>query len=1318
MGNIALTATGNWRQLNLSWQAAPNAASYSYYYNIKGQTTIYTGSVATPSTTAIITNLTDNIYEVYVVAFDSGNKALAKSNVEEITLLADTSTPPTVQLPLSIQPLVYGAGIVWVVPTVVGQWASGVNFFELTITDNNGVSFTRETALNTYTLTDLNPLLLYSVSIKTVSKAGNYSIPTVPTPFACLPGTDTVPPGKISNFVGGPPLSAVPLGGAIQLSWSAALDPTGAGITSSGIASYTLEFGKGTTTLGTVNSAFSGMTVSSLTNGEAYWFRVRAKDGAGNLGAWSDKINATPLARDIAGPPTPEFTAVSGNGLVYVQIAAVEDRVFNGFQTSGVLHYVIRYYNALATQTITTQITTNTYASIPTRTVDGTAPMNMLLYVTVAACDANGNESAQSAAVLVSSQIPGTGVDTTAPSQILHVDTKPLNGGLAVYSRDIPIDITNVNEVCSGIDHYDYRYSSDGGVTWSYLNNKPYDDATITGLTNGTEYVVQVRAVDAAGNEAPWSIAAIGTPSLPPPPTNLNVTIDGRTAIVTWTPTNPGLYEQLTGYRITDSFIYNGVLMTIPTVINDKNASAATINIIPGYNYTFSIAATTNTISIPGGQFGPIYAPEVADITAPSAPNITSIVSKNQELEINWGASTNTVTAGELALNLDGYEVEYKAIAPPAGTFTSVGLVSDPITTKSIIALVNGVTYGVRVRAVDLAGNKSAWSSIVTGVPRAIDTTFPVPLTDITVTPAHKTLNISWTASQDPINPAQQTGSVFGYKVFCSSVNGIEPTKILSGTASSCVFDNLTNGVTYTIYLQVTDTNGNFNESQNITGIPVFVADSTSPNVPTLTPSATPGQVTLNWSAVTDREIVGQYVSGMKEYIILESTDDGVTYVEAATSIPISSNSKVFAGRVNGTTYTYKVGARDNAGNIAWSDKANATPLGLDTTAPQKSMILTRVGKDQAVDLTWQEVTDTSSTTQLVSNLKGYTIYYRQTLVPGVIYNTFLLTGTSTTISNLINGVEYEFAIETEDNAGNKSDLSTYQKGTPLGPDETAPTVPTGLKLIAGNGIITVSWNESTDPTNPAEVTPSGIKWYNIEYKLSSSLNNYLPWVGNFTTRTQIITGLMDGTSYDVRVRAVDNAGNNSAWSTALSATTTGSQQTAICFLASAPVLTPCGFRPISLLRIGDRVRTADGRTVTIKRTLRKEYTPSVAVNPYIIPAGLYGAKKDLAISPNHEVQTPAGMVAAKHLGLKQMTMSGPFTYYNIEVDDWVTDNLVVAGVEVESLAPHERIRMPISEFAAMMKERYGNNKEHLHRAMSLCTRNQQSVLTPAYRKT
>jgi hypothetical protein len=142
-------------------------------------------------------------------------------------------------------------------------------------------------------------------------------------------------------------------------------------------------------------------------------------------------------------------------------------------------------------------------------------------------------------------------------------------------------------------------------------------------------------------------------------------------------------------------------------------------------------------------------------------------------------------------------------------------------------------------------------------------------------------------------------------------------------------------------------------------------------------------------------------------------------------------------------------------------------------------------------------------------------------------------------------------------------------------------------------------------------------------------------------------------------------------------------------------------------------VRTADGRTATIKRTLRNEYTASAFVNPYVIPKGVYGATSDLAISPNHEVQTKDGMVKAKHLGLSQMEMTGSFVYYNIEVDDWATDNLVVAGVEVESLAPVERVAVPAAAFSALMKERYGKNEVAMKRAMSLCYTKNGSIMMP-----
>jgi len=148
---------------------------------------------------------------------------------------------------------------------------------------------------------------------------------------------------------------------------------------------------------------------------------------------------------------------------------------------------------------------------------------------------------------------------------------------------------------------------------------------------------------------------------------------------------------------------------------------------------------------------------------------------------------------------------------------------------------------------------------------------------------------------------------------------------------------------------------------------------------------------------------------------------------------------------------------------------------------------------------------------------------------------------------------------------------------------------------------------------------------------------------------------------------------------------------TPICFLADAPVLTPTGYRPISSFKVGDKVLTADGRQATVRSVYAKRYMASAATNPYVIPKGTFGATESLPISPNHEVLVPGrGMVKAKHLGLRQMAMPKPFMYYNLELDDWILDNMVVAGVTVESLAPTKRMVMTPDEYMTFAYTRYG----------------------------
>ena len=63
---------------------------------------------------------------------------------------------------------------------------------------------------------------------------------------------------------------------------------------------------------------------------------------------------------------------------------------------------------------------------------------------------------------------------------------------------------------------YNLRYSKDG-TNWTNVSNLLDPYATLTGLDNGQQYQVQVRAVNADG-DGPWSASGTGTPAAVTPP--------------------------------------------------------------------------------------------------------------------------------------------------------------------------------------------------------------------------------------------------------------------------------------------------------------------------------------------------------------------------------------------------------------------------------------------------------------------------------------------------------------------------------------------------------------------------------------------------------------------------------------------------------------------------------------------------------------------------------------------------------------------------------------------------------------------------------
>ena len=188
------------------------------------------------------------------------------------------------------------------------------------------------------------------------------------------------------------------------------------------------------------------------------------------------------------------------------------------------------------------------------------------------------------------------------------------------------------------------------------------------------------------------------------------------------------------------------------------------------------------------------------------------------------------------------------------------------------------------------------------------------------------------------------------------------------------------------------------------------------------------------------------------------------------------------------------------------------------------------------VDLTWNAASDPVVPGQSTSGVKGYRVFRNSTRIADLGP---VLTYTDT---GRTPGAQYRYAVASVDNRNNQSVLSPQvavtmpATGEPIpppegGPDVTAPTVPQGLSaVVQGETQINLTWTASTDPT-VADQERSGVAGYKV-YRDGAQVAT-VALVPSYQD-----TGLQPGTDYSYTVRAVDVAGNQSAASGAVGATT------------------------------------------------------------------------------------------------------------------------------------------------------------------------------------
>src|SRR6266480_2640188 len=288
------------------------------------------------------------------------------------------------------------------------------------------------------------------------------------------------------------------------------------------------------------------------------------------------------------------------------------------------------------------------------------------------------------------------------------------------------------------------------------------------------------------------------------------------------------------------------------------------------------------------------------------------------------------------------------------------------------------------------------------------------------------------------------------------------------------------------------------------------LADSTGPD--TVAPSTPAGltasaasssRINLSWLAATDNV-------GVIRYSVYR---DGVQIASVA------GRSYANRGLAAATTYSYTVAASDAARNAsAQSSPVSATTKApLDTQAPSiPTNLAASAITPTTLTLSWNAATDNVA-------VAGYRVYLNGTLLLSP-------SSTSAQIIELTPDFTRSFTVAAFDAAGNASAPSApLSVTTPPLADTTAPTTPSGVAASAlTSSSLTLSWSPATDNV--------GVTGYRV-YR-----NGTLAASPGGTSAS--ITGLSAATTYSFTVSAVDAAGNASASSAPLSATTAASSDT------------------------------------------------------------------------------------------------------------------------------------------------------------------------------
>ncbi len=607
-------------------------------------------------------------------------------------------------------------------------------------------------------------------------------------------------------------------------------------------------------------------TDTGLTNGQIYYYKIRAVNGVGD-GPQSNELSSTPATV----PTEPQsLVADAKNGYVVLTWSAPANnggatitgyKVYRGTTSGG--------QGATPIATLSNVLTFNN-----TGLTNGAT-----YYYKVSAVNSKG-EGVKS--------IEGLATPLGTPTAVQNIQASP-GDAYIVLTWNAP-----ASNGGNAITKYGVWRGTSPGTETYLADAYPNLEFNDTGVTNDQTYYYTVKAENVQGI-GPTSSEVSATPSrvktVSTAPESLTATAGNGRIVLNWTvPVNNG-GASITGYKIYRSTtagneaLYRTLGNTL-TLVDQPLINCQT--------YYYKVSAVN---SVGEGEKSAEFSATPG--TVPTAP---------QNFQSSLGDAYINLTWQAPASNGCNAITHYKVWrGTNQGNETLLADTGNKLWYNDT-GLTNGHIYYYKVNAVNSIGNGPNSTEA-----NATPATLPTAIHNLQTSLGDAYVNLTW------LPPVENGGSaVTNYEVWRGTTSGAE--KLLANASSVLWYNDtgLTNGVTYYYFVRAVNAQGPSPSSGEVNATPArtLIAPLAPQN---LVVTAAKGQVTLSWNEPTTNGS-----DPLLGYAIFRGTS--LESMKLLTTV--TSTAYTDTGLTNDQVYYYQVCGYSTAGNGTMTEAISATPRG------------------------------------------------------------------------------------------------------------------------------------------------------------------------------------------------------------------------------------------------------------------------------------------------------------------------------------------------------------------------------------------------------